>query len=362
MRELAHGLVERGHTVEVVTTSLVSLDGTPGRVSRTELVDETVVHYLGTPLRYRWMGITPSLGGRLAKVERPDVVHVFGFRDYVGTRSARWARSRGIPYVFEGLGMVRPKLRKIAIKATLDRTIYRAVLEGAALCVATSEREADEYVDAGVARSRIVVRPNGFPTPVEPTKRPGPLRRQLELGESGALLLSLGRVAPGKGIELVVESLPALEGVHLAVVGPDERGTASELAALARRLRVDDRVHLVGPWPGSAPPLDVYGDADVFVLASAHESFGMAAAEAAAAGTVPVVTDRCGIADLLSDGAGIVVPHDRDALREALAQLVADPELRLRLAAGARLVAAEWSWQHVVELQEDVYWRAVERV
>jgi len=361
MDALARGLTARGHTVEVVTTSLSGLEERTVRKSRIEAHDGATVHYLGTPVRYRWMGVTPSLGRRLAELDPPDVMHIFGFRDYVGTLSSRWARRRGLPYVFEGLGMVQPKLHKRALKAMLDRAIYRGVIEGAAVLVATSAQERGEYGAAGAEESRIVVRPNGFPAPADPVDRPGPLRSRLGLDASTPLLLSVGRVAPGKGIDLLISSLVELEGAHLAVVGPDERGTTERLAALARRVGVDERAHLLGPWREDTPPLGLYGDADVFVLASEYESFGMAAAEAAAAGTVPVVTDRCGIADLLGDGAGVVIPYDEGALRSALARVLEDAGLRLRLAAGARGVAAEWSWPHVVELQEAIYLRALER-
>jgi glycosyltransferase involved in cell wall biosynthesis len=360
MRELARGLVAQGHVVEVVTTSLTSLEDRPPRGSRREVDAGSTVHYLGTRLRYRWIGFAPSLGPLLKELERPDVVHVFGFRDYIGTRSARWARAERIPYVFEGLGMIRPKLHKVALKTALDRTLYRGVVPGASVCVATSTRERSEYVDAGADPSRIVVRPNGFPAPFEPAQRPGPLRRRLGLDGTVPLLLSVSRVDPSKGIDWAIRALPELDGAHLAVVGPDERGTSAELLELARELQVEARVHLVGPWPASEA-LDLYGDADVFVLASAYDSFGMAVAEAAAAGTVPVVTDRCGIADLLRDGGGVVVPYEEAALRAALAGLLADPELRARTAVGARGVAAEWPWSRIVRLQEDIYHEAMER-
>jgi glycosyltransferase involved in cell wall biosynthesis len=359
MHELAQGLVARGHAVEVVTTSLTSLDERPARTSRTELDDGSAIHYLGTPLRYRWIGIAPSLGRRLVEIDRPDVVHVFGFRDYIGTRSARWARRERVPYVFEGLGMIRPKLHKVALKSALDRTAFRSVVPGASVCIATSSSERDEYVEAGADPSRIVVRPNGFPAPFDPAPRPGALRRRLGLDASVPLLLSLGRVDASKGIDWAIRALTELEATHLAIVGPDERGTGAELGGLARLLGVDQRVHVVGPWPGPAA-LELYGDADVFVLASAYESFGMAAAEAAAAGTVPVVTDRCGVAELLRDDGGVVVPYDEPTFRSALARLLADPQLRARLGEDARRVAAKWQWSRVVELQEEIYRQAIE--
>jgi glycosyltransferase involved in cell wall biosynthesis len=342
-----------------VTTSLAALNQRPPRNTRTGSIDGVAVHYLGTPFRYRWMGITPTIGRRLSELECPDVIHVFGFRDFVGTLCAGWARRHRVPYVFEGLGMVRPRLRKVALKHVLDRTLYRSVVDGASLLIAVSAREREDYLRAGVASSRVSIRPNGFPTPSPPGERPGALRRRLALDDRAPVLLSIGRVAPGKGIDLLVRSLPVLEETHLAIVGPDERGMAGELTRLARSLGVDDRVHITGPWPDADSLAAVYQDADVFALASASESFGMAAAEAAAAGTASVVTDRCGIADLLGDGAGLVVGYDERAVSAALGRLFGDRDLRRHLAERARALAIEWSWPRVAELQEKLYLRVI---
>src|SRR5262249_50431861 len=151
--------------------------------TRRDTVDGALVHYLGTPVRYRWMGLTPTLWYELSALRRPDLVHVFGFRDFVGTMSARWARRRRIAYVFEGLGMVRPKLRKVALKRALDATVYRSVLSGATLLVAASERERDEYLAAGAAPELIAIRPNGFPDVVVPPPA-GTLRSRIGIDGS----------------------------------------------------------------------------------------------------------------------------------------------------------------------------------
>jgi hypothetical protein len=109
--ELIRRLVARGHVVEVITTTIVDLDARPALRSEDGVVDGASVHYLATPLRYRWMGITPTLPLALARLQRPDVVHVFGFRDPVTTGVAAWCRIAKIPYVFEPLGMFEPRLR-----------------------------------------------------------------------------------------------------------------------------------------------------------------------------------------------------------------------------------------------------------
>src|SRR5947199_166825 len=83
-----------------VASTLVDLHEKPSRRTSVATVDGARVHYLATPLHYRWMGITPTLPWWLAKLPKPDVVHIYGFRDPVTTVTAAWCRRRRIPYVF----------------------------------------------------------------------------------------------------------------------------------------------------------------------------------------------------------------------------------------------------------------------
>jgi glycosyltransferase involved in cell wall biosynthesis len=357
LRELVRGLSERGHDVRVVTSSLVEL-GRRGnwRTTVTE-VDGADVLYAATPFRFRWMGITPTAWQLLERLPRPDVVHVFGFRDPIGSIAARWAHHRDVPYAFEALGMFAPKLRKVRLKRALDETVLRGVYRCADLAIAASTREADEYRAGGIAEARIAVRPNGFPPVLERAERPGRLRRLIGVDADVPVVLSVGRIARGKGLELVVEAARTIPDAHVAIVGPDDRhGLLPELERLRTQWKLRERVHLLGPL-GGEPPLDVYADADVFVLASAHENFGIVAAEAAAAGTAAVVSDRCGIAELVRDRGALVVPYDASAVRDAIARLLGDSELRARLGEGGREVARSFAWNRIVAEQESLYRR-----
>ena len=353
--ELTEGLRARGHQVEVVTSSLRAI-GEPAAArtaTRTADVGGVPVHYLATPLRYRWMGITPTLPLVLARLARPDVVHVFGFRDVVTTLTAAWATTRGVATVFEPLGMFEPRLRKVALKRALDATLYRPVWSGADVVVATSEHERRQIAAAGPPLERIAIRGNGFPDPqtAAPT---GELRRQLGLAAQ-PLALYVGRLARGKGVEFLLDAARALPTLHVALVGPDDgHGVLDDVREAAA---ATGRVHALGEV---AHPLPLYGDADVFVLASSGESFGMAAAEAAAAGTPVVVTDRCGVAEFLGDGA-LVVPYDAGAVRQAIERVIDDSALRTRLAAAAVEAARRHSWPKMVERQEELYRLALER-
>jgi glycosyltransferase involved in cell wall biosynthesis len=298
------------------------------------------------------MGITPGLPFALARVPRPDVGHVFGFRDPVTTGTAAWLRLRRVPYVFEPLGMFRPRLRKVRLKRALDVTLYRGVARGAAAVVVASERERDDVVACGVPAAKVHVRGNGFPEPRD-GERNDDLRSQLGIPAEAPLVLYVGRIASGKGIEHLLAVADELPDAHVVLSGPDDRhGTA----ALVAEAGAGGRVHSLGTR--DEPPLDLYPQADVFVLPSEGESFGMVAAEAAAAGTPVVVSDRCGIAPFFADGEAVVVPYEREAVVEAVRRVISDGDLRAQLSRGGSEAARRNSWDRVTDLQEELY-RAV---
>lgn len=359
-REIVRRLVERGHDVDVVTTTLVDVGARPSPRGSVDVIDGATVHHLGTPVRYRWMGVTPGLPSTLRRLPRPDVVHLHGFRDPVTSWTAWWAARRGIPTVFEPLGMFRARLRKVALKRALDRVAFDRVARGAEVVVTVSQLEADDVTVGGVPSERVIVRGLGFPDPDAVPAPDGALRRTLGVGPEVPVALYAGRIASGKGIEHLVAAARALPDLHVALVGPDDRhGALAGLDATLADPALGGRVQRLGPT--TEPPLAQMAEASVFVLASAGDSFGLSAAEAAAAGAPLVVTDRCGIAGFLRDGEALVVPDDRRRVIDAIDAVVHDAELARRLSAGGRAAARRQSWEHVVDVQETAYRAAASR-
>jgi glycosyltransferase involved in cell wall biosynthesis len=248
--------------------------------------------------------------------------------------------------------MFRPRLRKVRLKRVLDTTLYRGVAAWAAAVVVASERERDDVIACGVAAAKVRVRGNGFPEP-RAIVGDGGLRSRLGIPDDAALVLYVGRVAAGKGIEHLLAVANDIPGAHVVLSGPDDR---HGVTALVRRAETEGRVHALPPT--EEPPLDLYPQADVFVLASEGESFGMVAAEAAAAGTPVVVSDRCGIAPFFREGEALVVPYEREAVVEAVRRVVSDSALREQLARGGVQAARRNSWDRVTDRQEEIY-RAV---
>src|SRR5262249_6062075 len=204
------------------------------------------VHYLGTPLRYRWMGITPTLPWWLAKLPRPDVVHVYGFRDPVTTATATWCRAKSIPYVFEPLGMFRARLRKVGLKRALDSSLYRGLAPGAAAVATVSQLEADDLAAAGIPRNRIVVRGNGSPDPDAMPAAGTGLRTTLGIADDAPIVLYVGRIAAGKGVDHLLAAARELDTAHVVLAGPDDRhGTMRAVDAARSAVETRGRIHVL---------------------------------------------------------------------------------------------------------------------
>ncbi len=154
-------------------------------------------------------------------------------------------------------------------------------------------------------------------------------------------LLAVGSVVPRKGYDVLVEALGQLTDLdwQLVIAGDCKRdsATARELAAAVARRRLEPRVCLAGAV-GEHELAGLYRDADVFVLASRFEGYGMAYAEAIAQG-LPVIGTRTGaVPDTVPPGAGILVPpEDVAALAEALRSMITDEALRARCSEAARM-------------------------
>jgi len=162
-------------------------------------------------------------------------------------------------------------------------------------------------------------------------------------------------------VDLLLRAVAQLEGdldFQLLIVGGD-RAPGRErqrLERLAHQLGLDGRVAFTGPLEHAHLPL-FYSAADVCLVPSYYESFGMAALEAMACGT-PVIASRVGgLTSLIADGrSGFLIPHQRpEPFAQRLRLLLGDAELRRRLGEGARATAEAFSWRAVADALEAIY-------
>jgi glycosyltransferase involved in cell wall biosynthesis len=199
-------------------------------------------------------------------------------------------------------------------------------------------------------RTRIDVVPSVGVDPEEFAHRsPGPVRAWFRIPDDAALLLYVGRLGREKGVPLLLDAVAGLPPhVWLLLVGdgPERR----DLEAQAKRLGVAGRVMFAGEQD-HAHVIDALFASDLFVFPSQTETLGLAVLEAMAAGRAVVAVGGGSIPEIVREGeTGRVVPPDSTALRQAIADLVSDPELRRKMGTRARAASAAYSEARVVDL------------
>jgi len=202
--------------------------------------------------------------------------------------------------------------------------------------IATSETTAETLIrDYSVRPDRLAV--------AKPGTDPAPFARGSGLGVRGPHILSVGTLTPRKGHDLLIEALARISDLSwtCTIAGSLTRSpeTTSALRASIAANRLGERIRLAGEIADLG---SLYDSADLFVLASRHEGYGMVFAEALQRGLPVIGTTAGAIPEVVPPSAGLLVPpNDARLLADALRQLVADAGTRRRLAAGARAAAAD---------------------
>lgn len=207
-------------------------------------------------------------------------------------------------------------------------------------------RHVTHVIVTGPATARDLVQSFGVnPASVE-VVCPGTARAPQAQGSGSETLhlLSVGSVIPRKGFDILLAALAPLADLpwSLSIAGDlsrDDRAPVQLKQDIAR-FGFESRVHLLGVVDDAQLEL-LYREADVFVLASLFEGYGMAFAEALARGLPVIGTTGGAIPDTVPSGAGMLVPPaDAQSLTQALRSLIEDPALRAQLSQGARKAAA----------------------
>jgi glycosyltransferase involved in cell wall biosynthesis len=370
VRALSQQLVKLGHKVTVLTAdwglqSRIASRSEGMTTERSALgwkLEESGIEsiYLPNLLRYRALSWNPGITRFCrARLWNFDVVHIFGLYDFLGPSVAAACRRSATPYVVEPIGMFVPIVRNFLLKRMYHLALGQRMLRGSRTIIATSPQEVEELASSGLPAERILIRRNGVEIPETLPER-GKFRAALGIPENAKLILYLGRLSEKKSPDVLLQAFASIckaaSGTELRLVfaGPDEGGIKEKLQHMADALDVISLVQVRDAAYGEEK-WNAYRDADVFILPSQNENFGNTAAEAIAAGTPVVVTDKCGVAPLLADVAGLVVPHDAKAIAQALARVLFEPGLHARLTAGCRTVAARLDWDEPAQEMETLY-------
>jgi glycosyltransferase involved in cell wall biosynthesis len=374
--ETCHALARRGHDVQLVVrpdTHTPARDpfeyyGVP---ASTRLVVERAP--VRGPLVARRIGYLAFAAARTLGATRADIVMT---RDLTVAALLLRLPSRP-PLVYESHGYA-PE-----VAAALPTLVSTATAPVASKLARLSRREsfvwrrADGYVTitSGLAcaqnarfgaRARVAVVPDGTRIPSSGTRRqrPGRVDGAGPAGPAAPCTVGYaGHLYAWKGVDVLLEALVQLPGVRCLVAGGhDQEPDLARLKALAARLGIESRVTFTGHLPPSEIP-GILARADILALPnpasaiSTHATSPLKLFEYMAAGKAIVASNLPAIREVLTHdvNALLVTPGDPGALAAAIRRLADDPVLRETLAAAARTIVAEYSWDRRAERLEELF-------
>lgn len=285
----------------------------------------------------------------------PLLIHDHGIWTPANHFVAATAQRFQIPLIIHPRGMLEPwALEYRAWKKRLAISLYqRRDLESAALLFATAKQEAESIRRLGL-RQPIAVIPNGVEV-VVPLSAGSSQSEGKHEGTRTALFLS--RVHPKKGLLYLIEAWGQVRPVdwRLCIAGPDEGGHTKEVLQKIRKLGLEASVDYMGEVDGDAKTA-LFEKADLFVLPSFSENFGVVVTEALAHG-LPVITTRgTPWEGILNHGCGWWVEPTAGALIEALREaMYMDPTGLQAMGEKGREYAREFDWAHIAQITAEVY-------
>lgn len=365
MRTMAHGLVQTGLAVDVATTD----DNGHSRlnVSHSKPIVEEGVTYRYFRRQTRFYTFSWPLTRWLAQhVREYDLVHIHALFSYAAIPAAYWATRWKVPYIVHPLGVLnywgmhnrRPWLKKLSYSL-----IEKHILRGAAAIRYTSQQERSEAAKLGI-RQRSVIIPEAVDIPLNSVNfAPGPFHARNPHLADRCIILFLSRLDPKKGLDILMPAFAHVQVQHprttLVLAGSGEPAFVAHLQREATRLGIAPDIVWAGFLTGEEK-WAAMADADIFVLPSYSENFGVAVVEAMASRLPVVISDQVAIHREIAEAqAGLVVPCRTKELAEALDTLIADNGLRTEMGINGQCLARtkfspEAATQNLLNLYSDI--------
>ncbi|HYB59522.1 MAG TPA: glycosyltransferase family 4 protein [Candidatus Acidoferrales bacterium] len=371
---ISRELAKLGHDVTVVTSNSVAQQDVPGISNKGltlrnslpdlpvfEADEEGVKIYRFRPsLALYTLYLTPGLIRYLFKHLREyDIVHVHQYLHAEPSLVAIASKLRKTPFVLTAHDLISSYggFRELA-KNFADGIFGRVVLRSAAALIALTPINAEQYVQLGAPRERIRIIPNGI-TPEEFANLTTSAKLLRDLANPQHLVLFVGRVVSYKGpqylVHAIADILDEYPSTKFVFIGQDD-GYGAELKRQAVSERVLNQCAFMGQVSDEKLK-EFYATADVFVLPSSCEAFGIAALESIAAGTPVVLADLGGLSYILSEIGG----HPIDMQADVSAQIaravkaVFKNDTDQQIDSQRQHVLNAFSWKSIAEQLVSVY-------
>jgi len=365
--ELSRALADRGNDVTVWTSNMSSVsahrkfsdDDRISDAGSMKVVRYGVISRMFS--RRTLMFITPRMILDLAKVSDFDVIHLHDSRSFQNVVVSKAAKANGVPYVLSPHGSLGYEFGKVPLKRAYDLLWNRSILCNARRAVALTPFESQQLAELGVPAERISVISNGIEKPDVDSAHISRQQTRVKLGISKETLaiIYVGRVAPIKGVDLIVPVLAELDkhglNVRFFVAGPDFGGKGlleKQIAEYKCQDRVEYWGYITNPFKTA-----LYWASDIFLLPSASEGLPISALEAIGSGLPVVSTHESNLGSLVGGGQNVhLVSRDPRSLAEAIINSI--PEASVNFEERLRRANDAWlriGWPVIAGRMESLY-------
>ena len=295
-------------------------------------IGESTVTRFYAPKRTDFYKVAPSLVPWLWRnLNDFDAVHIHALFSFSSVAAGLIARARGVPYIIRPLGTLTAygMTRRATLKRASFALLEAPILRRAAAVHFTSKQEQEEAHALNIPMRGVVI-----PLGVEGlgTGDFSRLETEYPVLAGKLVVLFLSRVDPKKNIEALLEGYAtnptARKNSLLVIAGSGEARYTERLKSRAQALGITDYIIWLGHVEGQRKR-DAFARADLFVLPSFSENFGIAVLEAMLAGLPCILGEGVAVAKpAAADGAALAVPPAPDGIAAALNRLLSDENLR----------------------------------
>lgn len=363
--DISLALTKRGHKVTVFTTDKGLEESSCLKTNDPISLDGMQVYYFrNLSRRLARKGFAMpfySLYAARRRLAEFDVIHIHELTRMINVVIYYYAKKYDIPYVFQAHGSIpRSKSRpKQILSWIFDILFGYKLLKGASKVIALTQTEAQQYRSVGVPKEKIETVPNGIDLSKYtdlPTK--GCFKKKLGIDEGKKVILYLGRINRIKGIDFLVRAYAHLIrnlnlDSKLLIIGPDD-GCLAEIQTLIKTLKMQDDALVLGPLYGE-DKLEAYVDANVYVLASRYETFPMTVLEAMACGTPIILSEKCGLSEVVRNRTGLVVNPSSADIEKALRRVLTDEKLQQTYRENCKRTIEQFDLSRTVSKLERIY-------
>lgn len=353
--EMCQNLGRIGHDVSLYTTDHKQKDDINVVYGRPVIMNSVKVRYFRAFQIHQWP-ISFALAKAIRKTVKDfDIVEIHSLYLFHSMVAAHFCRKFNIPYIVMPHGSLDPYLRK---KGWLKKALFHFLIEDrnlnrAAAIHYTAEEEKELVHSALDIQSRPIVVPLGVN--LEDYKllpKRGVFRQKYPDLIGKPIILFLGRVTQKKGFDLLAEAFGKVVVTHsdvrLVIAGPEDEGFGEQVRQWLDKNGVLDKTIFTGMLQGE-DKMAAFADADMFVLPSYSENFGIALVEAMACGLPVITSNKVNIwREVEQTGAGIVINCDADELATAIEDLLKDKCARKKYGEnGRKRVEQKYHWNKV---------------